>query len=96
MLVFLVMAASLLTQAYFFRDTPAHPANPCAADPARCPEESLDSLLVAREKNLERMRKIARGENPDSLKVADSEAKPIEVKPAALDAAQAEAYRIVE
>ncbi len=98
MLVFLVMAASLLTQAYFFRDTPAHPADACAADSARCPEESLDSLLAAREENLERMRKIARGENPDSVKVADSEAKPADAKPAAtaLDGAQAEAYRIVE
>jgi hypothetical protein len=93
MLVFLVMAASLLTQAYIFRDTPAHPADPCVADAARCPEESLDSLLVAREKNLERMRKIARGENPDSVKVAGSEVKPAAALP---DAAQAEACRLEE
>lgn len=93
MLVFLVMAASLLTQAYIFRDTPAHPADLCATDASRCPEESLDSLLIAREKNLDRMRRIARGENPDSVKVAGSEAKPAA---AALDGAQAEACRLVE
>lgn len=91
MLALLIMAASLLTQAYIFRDTPDHPADRCAADASRCPEESLDSLLAARELNLERMRRIARGENPDSVKVAESEAKALAP---ALDGAQAEACRL--
>lgn len=62
MLAMLVIAASLLTQAYVFRDTPSHPADPCAADRSLCPEESLDSLFASRERTLERMRRIAGGQ----------------------------------
>lgn len=94
MLVFLVMAASLLTQAYIFRDTPSHPADRCVADASHCPEESLDSLLAAREANLERMRRIARGEPPDSAQVADAGTKPAPAAAAGLEEAQAEACRL--
>lgn len=58
MLPALVAAASLMLQAWLFRDTAAHPFDACA-DRARCPEESLDSLLAAREAVLEGLRRRA-------------------------------------
>lgn len=48
MFVILVAAASLLVQAYVFRDTPSHPFDRCAAERDLCPEEGLDSLLTLR------------------------------------------------
>lgn len=60
MLLILIAATSLLIQAYAFRDTPSHPFDRCAAEPSRCPEESLDSLLAAGESRVDSLRALAR------------------------------------
>jgi hypothetical protein len=55
------VAASLLTQAYLFRDTPSHPADPCAVEVSLCPEMMVDSLMADRKRNLEQLRINASG-----------------------------------
>lgn len=51
-----VVAASLLLQAYLFRDTRVHPFDPCAADRSLCPEEAVDSLMAGRDSVVSRLR----------------------------------------
>jgi hypothetical protein len=83
MLALIVVTASLLVQAYVFRVTPSHPADPCAADQSLCPEAGLDSLFASRERTLESMRRIAQGRDvpgeadPSTGEVTVSEAAPI-------------------
>lgn len=83
MLALIVVTASLLVQAYVFRVTPSHPADPCAADRSLCPEAGLDSLFASRERTLDSMRRIALGRDipaeaaPSTGEVTVSEAAPI-------------------
>lgn len=64
MLAFLFVAASLLTQAYLFRDTPSHPADPCAIDASHCPEDRVDSLMAERDRMLEELRRSSTAPAP--------------------------------
>lgn len=89
MLAILLIAASLATQAWLFSDKPSRPADRCAAEPGRCPEWDLDSMLARQERDLDRMRKVARGEDPDAPAVAAPVAVP-------MDSNRAQACRLFE
>lgn len=62
MLAVLLIAASLAAQAWIFRDTPGHPADPCARVEDNCPEAGLNALLARQAEALKRQRTLARGE----------------------------------
>jgi hypothetical protein len=64
MILLLLAAASLAVQLHIFRDTPDHPSDRCAAVRDLCPEESLDSLMAARDSALADLRARASGSGP--------------------------------
>jgi hypothetical protein len=93
MLAVLFIAASLAAQAWIFRDTPGHPADPCARSVEHCPEEGLDSLFARRAESLERQRALARGETHPAPAPVAAAVRPAPVAPK--DSFQAEACRLL-